>query len=328
MAKLRPPFLVLILLLICAGLAAAQRPKAVKEAGEQSGRDDIIRLGSDLVMVDVVVTDANGDYIRGLGQEDFEIFHDNVKQKIDFFEVNDQAELTRPLAVVFALDISGSLEPEQVAQQQHSARKFVELVRKGSLFSVLAFNYEVKILQDFTNDPQKIQQAFARASKVGGSTRIYDGVDRAITMLKRAPQFREGRRLRRVVVLITDGFDSSSIINAEEVIRRANAANVTVYAITIPNYIDTLGGKRRRSLTLLDISRLVPATGGIDFSADSYDFAPIFRAIAEELKSSYTLAYYPPESSRNDGKFHRISVSTVRSGLTLRVSKEGYLASK
>ena len=64
----------------------------------------------------------------------------------------------------------------------------------------------------------------------------------------------------------------------------------------------------------------------MDFSADSYDFTPIFRAIAEETASSYQVAFYPPEANRRDGKFHQLRVEVTRPGVTLRASRQGYQA--
>jgi len=124
--------------------------------------------------------------------------------------------------------------------------------------------------------------------------------------------------------VVTDGYDSSSIINIRELLRRANDANVTIYSITIPNYMPMMGGKKQRALTLLDLSELIPHTGGMDYSADTYDFTPIFKSIKEELAASYTVAYYPSAASRADGKFHSISVKISKPGMRIRLSRQGF----
>ena len=108
-------------------------------------------------------------------------------------------------------------------------------------------------------------------------------------------------------------------------IHRANAADVTIYSITLPSYVLSVTG-RRRVPTLLDASGIVRQTGGRDFSAEERDFTPIFRAIAEEIRASYTLAYYPPVEHRQDGRFHQITVTVRRPGLIVRQSRRGYLA--
>jgi hypothetical protein len=82
----------------------------------------------------------------------------------------------------------------------------------------------------------------------------------------------------------------------------------------------------QRIMTLLDVSRIVPMTGGSDFSADAKDFTPVFKAIAEEIRSSYTLAYYPPEKTRRDGRIHQIRVEVLQTGAIIRTNRTSYQA--
>jgi VWFA-related protein len=214
------------------------------------------------------------------------------------------------------------------------------------VFAIVTFNNEVRKVQDFTSDPRKIRQAFEKIKDVGGSSRIFGSIDQAISMLKRAPRYRNGRRLRRVVIVISDGISTDRIddlgadLRKEDrpferagngdkpfMIERANDAEVTVYSITLPSY-PSGSGSGQRVMTLLDVSRIVPMTGGKDFSADTKDFTPVFKAIAEEIRSSYTLAYYPPEKSRRDGRTHQIRVESKKSGAIVRASRTSYQAPK
>src|SRR5262249_60061479 len=124
--------------------------------------------------------------------------------------------------------------------------------------------------------------------------------------------------------VITDGIDSLDPVDQTDLIRRANEAEVTVYSITLPWYSPALGGNR--ILTLLDVSRIVPLTGGKDFSADAKDFTPVFKAVAEEIRSSYTLAFYPPQSTRRDGRLHQLKVEVKKPGAIVRTSRTSYQA--
>ncbi|MFN0112158.1 MAG: VWA domain-containing protein [Blastocatellia bacterium] len=317
MVKFRPTIIFLMLVI---GLTAwAQK-------GEKPPPQSIptLRIDTDLIAIDVTATDKNGNYVRDLRPEEFQIFEDGKPQKLDFFAVTDEATLSRPLAVVFALDLSGSLKPEETRTLRDAALKFTELMRGESVFAALAFNYKVKVLQGFTDDPRKLEKALAKADHFEGSTRIYDALDQAISILNRqAPRSRKNRPVRRVVIVISDGFDSASIIDRGELIRRAMATGVTVYSITLPSYILSPTQTTQRVITPLDASRIVSATGGLDFAATVKDFTPIFRALAEEIRVSYALAYYP---EKPDGKFHNLSVKTTRQGTQLRVSRAGYLA--
>jgi Ca-activated chloride channel homolog len=296
--------------------------------GQSEQTKSPIKIETDLVTVDADVTDKDGNYVRKLNADDFVVLEDGVPQKLDFFEANEGADLTRPLAVVFSLDVSGSIEPEEILKQRDAAESFVKLVRPESEFAVIAFNYEIRVLQGFTSDPRKVDQAFRKIGRGEGSTRIFGAIDRAVEMLKRVPRTRDGRILRRVVIVITDGYDSVDSIDQHDLIRRANDAGVSVYSITLPSYMVTAVGKKKRALTLLDASGIVDLTGGADFSADSHDFTPAFKSIAEEIRSSYTLAFYPPEKERHDGKVHQIRVEVKRPGVTIKTSRQSYLAVK
>lgn len=301
-------------------LATALIAPALARQGDQA-----IRLEADLVTVDATVTDKNGNFIRKLKAEDFVVYEDNQPQKFEFFEANEEAALTRSLAVVFALDTSGSIKPEEIAKQREATEGFVKLVRPESLFAVISFNNEIRVLKDFTSDAKKLSQGFASIGKVEGSTRLFASIDRAVSMLKRAPRFRGGRRLRRVVIVITDGFDNVDTTDQQDLIRRANEAEVTVYSITLPSYMPGLG-TNKRIMTLLDVSRIIPLTGGSDFSADAKDFTPVFKSIAEEIRSSYTLAYYPPEKNRRDGRVHQIRVEVRQAGAIIKTNRTSYQA--
>src|SRR5262245_14990493 len=290
--------------------------------GRRSGMT--IRVDTDLVVIDVTATDKSGNYIRDLRAEEIQVFEDGQQRNINFFAMTDEAVLSRPLAVVFALDLSGSLRPDEMDTLRQAAMKFTELMKGDSVFAAMTFNHKVKTSQDFTSDPDKISRAFEKADRFEGSTRIYDALDRAITMLnKNAPRTRKGRPVRRVVVVITDGFDSASIIDRREVISRANDAGVTIYSVTLPSFALSPTDSSSRVITPLDASRIIPATGGQDFSADARDFTPIFKALAEEIRASYALAYYP---DNRDGKRHELRIKTSRPGVQIRANRTSYNA--
>jgi len=328
-AMLKIRSLVLALFLALGGAAWAQYASAqyaLAQKGEKTEQRPAmtVRIDTDLVTIDVTATDKNGNYVRDLRPDELQVFEDGKLKKLDFFSVTDQTTLSRPLAVVFALDLSGSLKPEEAVTLREAAKKFTEMMSGDSVFAALAFNYNVKILQGFTDDPHRLERALEKANHFEGSTRIYDAVDRAVTMLNhQAPRTRKNRPVRRVVIVISDGFDSASVIDRQELIRRANAAGVTIYSITLPSYILSPTQSSERVITPLDATRLISATGGLDFTANTEDFTPIFKALAEEIKASYALAYYP---EWHDGKPHELRVKTSRQGVQLRVSRTNYMA--
>lgn len=281
-----------------------------------------LRLETDVVTIDITATDQNGNYVRDLRPEEILLYEDGRQRQFDLFTLTNQSSLSRPLAVVFALDLSGSLKPEETVTLRESALKFIELVKGESVFAAMTFNHEVKVRQDFTRDARRLIQAFTSNVRFEGSTRIYDAIDRGVTLLeKKAPRFIGNREVRRAMIVISDGFDSASVIDRREMVRRALAAGVTIYSITLPSYILTATRRGERVLTPLDATRIVSATGGNDFAADAGDFSPVFKALAEEIRSSYAVAFYP---LTRDGKFHRLEAKVNRPGVRARLSRQGY----
>jgi Ca-activated chloride channel family protein len=310
-----------------------QRPRQVNpKTKEPSEGDDVLRIDTDLVSVDVSVTDTEGRTVRNLQEKDFKLFADGNEQPLAFFHVENKSAETRPLAIVFALDISGSMTPEEIERLRGAMHAFSEkLATHPSVFAVMSFGMQVKTLQNFTTEPAKLDRAFDRLAREpnGLSTHTYDAVDDAIRLLVRhAPRSRERRLLKRAVVVVTDGFPVGDTVAPSTVIERANAADVSVYVVTLPSYSRLEMSAERKPLpTPLDVSGLVERTGGKSVYANEADYGPLFRALAEEVTSSYLLAFYPPPEKRHDGKFHTLRVEGP-AGLLLRQSRPGYQASK
>jgi VWFA-related protein len=197
---------------------------------------------------------------------------------------------------------------------------------------VMTFGMRVKTIQKFTSDPGKLDDSLdriARDAPNGLSTHTYDAVDDAIRMLVRsAPRTRERRLMKRTVLVVTDGFPVGDTVSAQTVIERANAADVSVFVVTLPSYSRVMASSTQTPLpTPLDVSGLAELTGGRNVYANEKDYAPLFRALAEEVSSAYVLAFYPPEEKRRDGKVHTIRVEGPR-GLLLRQSRTEYRAAE
>jgi Ca-activated chloride channel family protein len=321
--------------LVCAAQdpATQQRPRQVNpRPANQTEPDDVLRIDTELVSVDVNVTDVQGRAVRYLQEKDFKLFEDGNEQPLAFFHVQTKTGDTRPLAIVFALDISGSMTPEELERLRGAMHAFSEkLANHPAVFAVMAFGMHVKTLQNFTSEADKLDRAFDRLSREpnGLSTHTYDAVDDAIRLLVRhAPRTRERRLMKRAVVVITDGFPVGDTVAPQTVIERANSADVSVYVVTLPSYSRLLVAADREPLpTPLDISGLVQFTGGKNVYARDKEYDPLFRALAEEVTSSYVLAFYPPQDKRHDGKYHTIRVEGP-SGSMLRQSRPGYQAGK
>lgn len=306
-----------------------QRPRKVFPKEEEP--EDILRIDTDLVSVDVTAIDAQGRPVRNLRQEDFKIYSDGVEQPISFFQIEKRQGEARPLAIVFALDVSGSMTTEEIIRLRHALKSFsTQLASHPVVYAVIAFGMRVKTIQKFTSDPSKLDEALERLSRdapSGLSTHTYDAVDDAIRMLVRsAPRTRERRLMKRTVLVVTDGFPVGDVVAPKTVIERANAADVSVFVVTLPSYTRVIASTVQTPLpTPLDVSGLAELTGGRNVYAHEKDYAPLFRSLAEEVSSAYVLAFYPPEEKRRDGQVHTIRVEGP-SGLTLRQSRSEYRA--
>jgi Ca-activated chloride channel homolog len=289
---------------------------------------DVIKVDTDLVPLDVVATDAKGRLVRNLTREDFKLFEDGVERPIASFNIEKIEGSPRPVAIVFAIDVSGSMTREEAERVGGAMREFSRrLADHPATFAVMTFGMNVKTLQSLTSDREKLERAFERLPHEpnGMSTHAYDAVDDAVRMLARhAPLTKQHQMVKRAVVVITDGFPVGDVVSPETVIERANAADTSVYVVTMPSYTRVLASTNMMPLpTPLDVSGLIEKTGGRSIYATEQDLGPLFRAIAEEVASAYVVGFYPPPANRKDGKFHTIRIEGP-AGLTLRQSRTGY----
>ncbi|HET7114052.1 MAG TPA: VWA domain-containing protein [Pyrinomonadaceae bacterium] len=331
-------FLLLVLLLITLATPGVpqnppapnqQRPRKVFP--DELDPQDVLRIETDLVSVDVTAMDSTGRPVKNLRQTDFKIYSDGVEQPISFFQLEKRQGELRPLAIVFALDVSGSMTTDEIIRLRAALQSFSGYLADYPVsYAVMTFGMHVKTLQKFTADTRKLDESLERILKdapSGLSTHTYDAVDDAIRMLVRsAPRTRERRLMKRAVMVVTDGFPVGDTVKPETVIERANAADVSVFVVTLPSYSRVMASSTQTPLpTPLDVSGLAELTGGRNVYANERDYAPLFRALAEEVSSAYVLAFYPPEEKRRDGQLHTIRVEGPR-GLTLRQSRSEYRA--
>jgi Ca-activated chloride channel family protein len=296
----------------------------------QTPDDEIVRVETDLVTVEALVTDANGNIANNLRPEDFKLYEDGREMPLSFFSVAQRARQDRPVAVVLALDVSGSVTADELAHLRRAVNAFIGRLAGGSsMFAVLSFGTQVKTVQSLTDNAEKLEKSLGKlaADPNGLSTHAYDAVDDAIRLLTRkAPRTRERRLLKRAVIVVSDGFPVGDTVAPATVIERANAADVSVYTVILPSYSRFLADRERKPLpTPLDVSGLAEKTGGASLYANAKDFEPLFRSLAEDVASTYILSFYPVPEKRRDGRFHTLRVEVPR-GYFVRQSRPGYQA--
>ena len=303
-----------LILLLCFGIFAQEV-------------DDVIRVDTELVPFEVTVTDGKGKPVRGLQAKDFKVFEDGIERPIDFFEPVKKETGSRPLSIVFALDVSGSITREELVRLRDAIQTFVaRLADYDSYFAVMTFGMEVKTLQSFTNRPDKLEKTFEKLLREqdGLSTHTYDAVDDAIRLLKKkSPSSIKQKLPKRAVILITDGFPVGDVVSPKTVIERANEAETTVYSVLLPSF-SRLQKDRKPLFTPLEASGLLEKTGGKALYATDQNFELLFKSLAEEITASYVLAFYPKTEKREGGKFRRIRVELAGRDLRIKQNRAGY----
>ncbi len=287
--------------------------------------DEVIRVDTELVSFEISVTDKDGNPVRGLEAKDFNLYEEGVERPIEFFEPIKKID-GRPLSIVFALDVSGSVTGAELLKLRDALQTFVQrLADYDSYFAVMTFGMQVKTLQSLTNRPDKLEKTFDKLlrEQEGLSTHAYDAVDDAIRLLrKKSPPIVREKIPKRAVILITDGFPVGDTIAPKTVIERANDAETSVYSIILPSY-SRLQRDKKPLLTPLEASGLLEKTGGRAFYASEKSFEPLFKLLAEEITSSYVLAFYPKPQNRSDGKFHQVRIETPKN-LQIKQNRSGY----
>ena len=299
-------------------------------AGDAAGQkdDEVIKVETDLVTFEVSVTDSSGRPVRNLTQQDFKVFENGVERRPDFFEAITKEDAGRPLSIVLALDVSGSMTNEELERLKTAISAFAgRLADYNSYFAVTAFAMNVNTIQAFTNRREKLESAIAKLKRdrEGLSTHAYDAVDHAVRLLRnKGPKYSMNRLTKRAVVLITDGFPVGDIVTPETVIERANDGETSVYALILPSY-SRLQPTKRPLLTPLEATGIIERTGGRSFYATNDDFEPLFKALADEITGTYAIAFYPDKTNKSEKSFRNVQIVATK-GWVVKQNRTGYKA--
>ena len=275
------------------------------EAGAQTPQPQAptFRTGTSLVALNVVVTDLKQQFESGLRAEDFEIYEDGVRQKVEFFAASEV-----PLDLILLIDSSSSMT-DKVEAVHKAASGFIETMRPSDRAAVVSFADGVQVLQPLTTDRALVRQAIGR-SGAKGATALHNALYVALKEFGRpavgGPDVR-----RQAIALLSDGEDTSSLISFEDVLEMAKRSGVAIYTIAMKS--DLTGGQQvqgRRYFSQSDFAmkQLAAETGAKPFFPDTVaDLTDVYDAIAKELASQYSLGYVP-RNVRDDGRYRRVIV--------------------
>jgi len=310
---MKKPSVVLFVLGVLVGSLAGQEPMGTSGPATTQFPTDKIKVRVDLVNVLMTVTNKKNRLELDLAKDDFRVLEDEKPQTIRYFS----RETDLPLRIGVLVDTSSSIS-DRLRFEQDAAIDFLRTTLrpgKDSAF-VVAFDVQTQVVQDYTDDLEKLSEAI-RSLLAGGMTTLYDAIyfscrEKMLVFPPPEPY------LRRVLIIISDGEDNQSEHTREEALAMAQHAEVTIYAIsTNATGLQVHGDKVLR--------RLAEQTGGRAFFPfkDSETVAN-FQEIARELHSQYSLAYISTNQA-HDGTFRTITIESLQKGLQVR-AKPGYYA--
>ncbi len=303
-------FIFLISITLEGGLVRLGGTSAASKRAHQDkqDQDDVVRVSTDLVVVNVTVLDKDGKFVPRLKGTDFRIFEDGAEQKIATFSAEET-----PFAAAILLDTSGSME-SRLTLGRGAAIRFLDGLRDEDVAAVYNFDVKVEQIQDFS--PGRDLPAKAFTLKTRNVTSLNDAVLQAAVDLGK----REERR--RAIVVLSDGGENSSRASSDKALERALQVGATVYAVNM----GAQGAQRDIQASGI-LRNFAEKSGGryVD-SPGGQTLRDAFAAIAEELGHQYTIAYRPMNRA-HDGKWRSIDLKVSRAGLSVRTRK-GYRSPK
>ena len=295
-----------------------------------------VRVDVRLVNVIVTVTDSHGRYIPNLTENDFIVEEDGKTQHISHFSQDRNV----PVSVGILLDTSGSMD-RKIRTAVDAVDRFVQRIHQDDEFFLMTFSGRPVLRQDFTNDREKLSDSLRRIIPTGGTT-LYDAMAEGVRKIA------DSSHAKRAILLITDGQDTASVSRLEDVLERIRISDLVIYPIGISPLTYAKGSDRnawgwplpglirgktgtqnkRDQVDMTVLRAFAENSGGRAFLLGETligrggQIEKILSVIAEELRSQYTLGYYPPRA--DDGLYHSIRIRT-RAGDAVR-ARHGYLA--
>ncbi|MBI1786638.1 MAG: VWA domain-containing protein [Acidobacteria bacterium] len=291
------------------------RPKP-PAPGQASTPRSNIRVDTQLVLINVTVTDPLNRFVTGLEKENFRLFEDKAEQKVTHFASEDA-----PISVCLVFDTSGSMG-SKLSKSRQAVTQFFKTANPQDEFCLVQFNDRPELTQDFTTNLEEIQNRLT-FTQAKGRTALLDGVYLALNKMKKA------RNTRKALLIISDGGDNSSRYTESEIKNLVREADVQIYAIGIFEPIHARGRTAEEMSGPGLLNEIAEQTGGRHFAIENLNELPDVAAkIGIELRNQYILGYSPSNQERN-GKYRRVSVKLVQpKGLPPLRSfcKQGYYA--
>jgi len=328
-------------------VAKGDRYREAREASPKSreGRpdeDDVIRVETELVVIPVRVTQKNGRAVTDIREGEFKIFENGEEQEVAYFSNSDE-----PFTVALMLDMSYS-SVFKLAEIQSAALLFLYQLRPNDRMMVMSFDQKVRVLCRPTDNRKALRYAIEGA-RIGSGTSLYSALDRSLNEELRSVQG------RKAIVLLSDGVDTSSVTKtANDIVRDVAESDTIIYSIRYDTFDDVRTNRRKDAQILYDendkpyivesplakgekesdyetarefLQEIADSSGGrVQRVSSTTNLNQAFARIADELRKTYSLGYYP-SSERTPDKRYFIRVRVYRPNLDIR-ARDNYSAAK
>ena len=302
-----------------------------------------IKLETNLVNLNVKVTDVGGRPLVNLKREDFVIYENGEVQEVTFFE-----PVTAPINLFLLLDLSGSTQDKRKILMQ-AAKKFIDALGTDDRVAVAAFTRKFYLLSEFTADHKLLKKRIEKAKDIHGGTAYYDAMWETLDTLRNL------KDTRKAIVVLTDGVDNTlyhrdssnhyeTDHTFDELLARVEEEDATIYPIYLNTLTESgdsgilsrfrvfglggLGGTsgervssaaaRRHEIARAQLQAIAEATAGTLFKAErEEDLDGVYKQVAAELHQFYSLAYTPKHDMKK-GESRKISVKVNRDGAKLK----------
>jgi Ca-activated chloride channel homolog len=240
------------------------------------------------ISVFVSVTDANGNPISTLNDDDFTLLENGESVEIsEVYQAGEQG----PVTVILAIDRSGSmLDLGKIEAAKQAALTFVDQMRAEDRTGVVIFNTQVEVIQQITSDKDALRSAI-NGIQAFSDTAMYDALNQSMTLL-------HGVEGRKVVILLSDGLDNASRQSFDEVMMLVNQTEASIYPIGLGDPSAGLGSTSAVNEEALQ--RLADESNGEYFYAPGpEDLQALYQQISLRLQNEYRITYTTPNTLRN-----------------------------
>lgn len=270
----------------------------------------VLSVDVNLVNITATALDEYGRYVDDLTAEDFLVLEDGREQKIAFFS----HESRLPISLGVLIDSSSSVQ-DKFRQGLQTVRAIAATLSSTDEMFIMTFDSHVSLRQAFTNDPDEMQRSL-RDIHAHGETAVYDAIAAGLREMQKA------KYPKRILLLVTDGFDTRSRTTADQAEDLLKRSNVLLYTVGIDDDDKDASIRRRPKIHIYEymLNKLSRAGGGRIirlYTGREYDLHQLSEALLGELHQQYTIGYYPVAGTGHDGGGKNVEIRVKKPGVQI-----------